>query len=104
MPELADKLEAARAEVARLERIAATATCRDLGCNMVSLGGCNCGCMFQDDEGNAVPGQCSVPVNHCSRCGDCDYGENGDAREARRYCHEQWGSEFPPAELGAPHD
>lgn len=80
MPELADKLEAARAELARLERIAATATCRDLGCDMVSLGGCNCGC---SDEAC-----CSVPVHTCSRCGDCDYGDNADAAEVRRRCKE----------------
>lgn len=91
MAELAEKLDAARAEVARLERIAATTTCRELGCNMVSLGGCNCGCMFEDDEGNPVPGQCSVPVNHCSHCGDCDYGDNEDARKYRLDCHERYG-------------
>lgn len=32
---------------------------------------------------------CSVPVNKCSRCGDCDYGENDDAREIRRQCAER---------------
>lgn len=91
MTELTDKLETARAEVARLERIAATATCRDLGCDMVNVGGANCGCMFMDDQGNPLPGQCSVPVNSCSRCGDCDYSENDEARETRSYCHERWG-------------
>lgn len=98
MAELADKLEAARAEVTRLERQAMHATCTELGCNMVSLGGCNCGCMFTDDEGHALPGQCSVPVNHCSRCGDCDYGDNDDARSVRSYCHERWGTPQPPAQ------
>lgn len=74
---LAEQLEEARAEVARLERIAATATCRDLGHDWQSLGGASCGC---DD------GLCSVPVNHCSRCGDCDYGENADADDVRAKC------------------
>ena len=62
---LADQLQAARAEVARLERIAA-------------------------DEGLLTwPGCCSVPVHKCTRCGDCDYGENGDADEVRRLCKEK---------------
>lgn len=45
-----------------------------------SIGGCNAGC----DE---VCG-CSVPVNTCTRCGDCDYGENADAEQIRRLCEE----------------
>jgi hypothetical protein len=83
MPELRDRIEATRAELARLERQAAHATCAEIGCNMVSTGGCNCGC---DSE---LMGACSVPVNHCTRCGDCDYGENNDATEIRRRCAER---------------
>jgi len=90
MGELAEKLEAARADVARLERIAATANCRELGCDMQSIGGCNCGCEFQDGE-IVVPGACSVPVLACTRCGDCDYGDNDEARETRADCHERYG-------------
>lgn len=41
---------------------------------------CNAGC---DDNC-----QCSVPVNVCARCGDCDYGDNADAIEIRRHCAE----------------
>lgn len=84
MPELADKLEAARAEVARLERIAASATCAELGHDWVSLGGCNCGC-----HENAA---CSIPVNECRRCGECDYGDNDDARAIKDGCdcREPW--------------
>ncbi len=78
MPNLSDQIEAARAEVARLERIAATATCRELGCDMQSVGGCNAGC----DENCS----CSVPVNKCTRCGDCDYGDNVEAAETKRQC------------------
>ena len=85
---LADRLEAARAEVARLERIAATATCRELGCNMQHAGGANCGCMLTDDEGNETPGSCSVPVHKCGRCGDCDYGENAEATEVKARCED----------------
>lgn len=86
MPALADQLAAARAEVARLERIAATATCREIGCDMQSVGGCNAGC---GEDGCA----CSVPVHTCTRCGDCDYGENEDAIEVRRRCAERRGWE-----------
>jgi hypothetical protein len=74
---LAEELEAARAEVARLERIATTATCREMGCNMKHSGGMNCGC-----DG----GCCSVPVYVCTRCGDSDYGDNLEALERRTAC------------------
>lgn len=72
-----DKLADARAEVARLERIAAAAPCRAVGCDMQSIGGMWCGC-----EGGA----CSVPVLQCTRCGDCDYGDNAEAAEKRAAC------------------
>lgn len=48
------------------------------GHDMQSIGGCNAGC--GDDC------SCSVPVNVCSRCGVCDYGDNDDAREIRAQC------------------
>jgi hypothetical protein len=83
---LAERLEAARAEVAHLERLAATATCRELGCDMKHVGGANCGCMFADDEGNELPGCCSIPVLKCTRCGDCDYGQNPEAAEVKERC------------------
>jgi hypothetical protein len=77
---LAEQLEIARAEVTRLERQAAAATCAELGRHdWQSTGGCNCGC---------EDGICSVPVNHCTRCGDCDYGDNEEARDVRRHCAE----------------
>jgi len=44
------------------------------------IGGCNAGC------GNDCA--CSVPVHECRRCGDCDYGDNAEAVEARRRCAE----------------
>jgi hypothetical protein len=74
---LAKQIADAKAEVARLERIAQTATCSDLGHDWKSMGGANCGC----DEGH-----CSVPVHECSRCGDCDYGENEWAGRQREAC------------------
>lgn len=86
MPELADKLENARAEVARLERLAATATCTEIGHDWKCLGGANCGCHEW-----AV---CSVPVHECTRCRACDYGDNEDARDQIGRCEfkvpEQW--------------
>lgn len=46
-----------------------------------SRGGCNAGC-HKDC-------QCSVPVHECTRCGDCDYGQNEEADEVRRECRER---------------
>lgn len=48
------------------------------GHDMQSTGGCNAGC--DPDCG------CSVPVHRCTRCGDCDYGENPEAIEIRQAC------------------
>ena len=64
--------------LSRLERLAASATCADLGHDWHSLGGCNCGCHEEVC--------CSVPVNECARCKDCDYGDNAEATEIRRLC------------------
>jgi hypothetical protein len=86
MPELADKLEEARAEVARLERLAATATCIEIGHDWKYLGGANCGCHEW--------ACCSVPVHECARCKACDYGDNKYARDHISRCDlkvtEQW--------------
>lgn len=79
---LAEQLEDARAEVARLERLAVSATCAELGHDWHSTGGCNAGC-DPDYCG------CSVPVNECRRCGDCDYGENDEANRIRIRCAER---------------
>lgn len=100
MSELMEKLEAARAEVARLERVAATGTCREIGCDVRSIGGANCGCEFYDGE-HPCKGQCSVPVLKCTRCGDCDYGENDEAEEKRASCREKmpWATEYPCCHL-----
>jgi hypothetical protein len=78
MPELADKIADAKAELERLERLAASATCADLGHDWQSIGGCNAGC-----DPNC---SCSVPVNECTRCKDCDYGQNEEAAQVRRDC------------------
>lgn len=75
---LADQIADARATLDRLEHQAAGATCVELGHNWQSTGGCNCGC--HEDA------SCSVPVNICTRCKDCDYGDNREAREIRERC------------------
>lgn len=43
-----------------------------------SVGGANAGC--------GEDCFCSVPVHECSRCGECDYGENDEASEIRSAC------------------
>lgn len=75
------KLEAAKDEVARLERMVAVAPCAEVGHRWVSIGGANAGCEIGADICN-----CSVPVNVCEICGDCDYGENVEADEIRAEC------------------
>lgn len=52
-----------------------------------SRGGCNAGCC----DGCA----CSVPVHECTRCGDCDYGQNEEARAVITEC---WRRNGKPAE------
>ena len=76
---LAQELADAEARVERVKREMASATCAEVGHLWISLGGCNCGC---------VDGACSVPVNECARCKDCDYGDNLDADKTRARCAE----------------
>lgn len=78
MTNLAERIEDARAEIRRLERLAASATCADLGHAWKSIGGSNAGC----NDTCA----CSVPVHECARCGDCDYGDNAEAEMVRTTC------------------
>jgi hypothetical protein len=78
---LADQLEAAKAEVSRLERIAAAATCAEVGHRWVCLGGRNAGC---EEMGKDC--SCSVPVYECAACKDCDYGDNAEARDVLAKC------------------
>lgn len=55
------------------------------GCdhNWVLAGGTNCGCF----DGSC----CSVPVYGCTKCGDCDYGDNEESRKQRAECKEpEW--------------
>jgi hypothetical protein len=78
--ELEDRLEVARAEVARIEREIAQGPCREHGHDWQSYGGCNAGC--------SPDCCCSVPVNACTKCGDCDYGDNDEADQVRKNCKE----------------
>lgn len=77
---ITDRLEAAKAEVARIEREIAAAPCKEVGHRWKSIGGANCGCKG---------GNCSVPVYECTVCKDCDYGENAEAAEKRKACAEE---------------
>lgn len=45
------------------------------------IGGTNAAC----DLGLKDCG-CSVPVNECEKCGDCDYGQNDEADQVREAC------------------
>jgi hypothetical protein len=65
-------------ESARLKRAIASAPCAEVGHRWKFVGGCNACC---SDECN-----CSVPVHECEVCGDCDYGENEEAREIIAKC------------------
>lgn len=38
---------------------------------------------------NCKGGGCSFPVYECEVCGDCDYGDNDEAREIDRECQER---------------
>jgi hypothetical protein len=81
---LANELREAEANVEALKRRIAAATCAQIGeHDWKSVGGCNAGC---DDDCC-----CSVPVHACTRCGDCDYGQNKWADETRAKCREKRG-------------
>ena len=87
MGALAERLDAARAEVARLEQEARVATCVEYGKHRWrSIGGRNAGCGTPDCC-------CSVQVNECEVCGACDYGENEEAAATVARCEYAAGSE-----------
>jgi hypothetical protein len=80
--DLAEQLRDAEARVEHLKRRAAAATCVEMGeHDWVQIGGCNAGC--HDDPSTCG---CSVPVHECSRCKDCDYGENPEAERIVAHC------------------
>lgn len=75
---LTDQLEAAQAEVERIKRQIAGAPCVEVGHRWKHIGGCNAGC---DPDC-----YCSIPVHKCEVCGQCDYGDNAEAREVLAEC------------------
>lgn len=77
---LQDELAKLEAEAARLRREIAAGPCRDHGHDWKFYGGRNAGC--GPDCG------CSIPVYICSKCGDCDYGDNDEANQKRADCEE----------------
>ncbi|MBD8549872.1 hypothetical protein [Sphingomonas sp. CFBP 8764] len=81
MTDLVADISAAEARVDQLRRQLTASTCREVGCDMQSYGGMNAGC--GDGCG------CSIPVNVCTRCGDCDYGDNARAVTTRAECAER---------------
>lgn len=64
----------------------------EAGHDMRHVGGCNAGCHAER--------ACSVPVHTCARCGDCDYGDNEEARQVRAGCAVLRGD--PAERFGAP--
>ena len=77
---LLTQLSEAEARVEQLRREVAAGPCREFGHDWQSSGGRNAGC--------APDCCCSVPVNICTKCTDCDYGENDEARAVVRQCEE----------------
>ena len=69
-----------RKELEALEQSAKSESCLKLGHDWIFSGGKNCGC---------VDGDCSVPVHKCSRCGDCDYGDNAEADRLKESCFQR---------------
>lgn len=78
-PNLSEQLADAEAMVLRLKERIEGATCAEAGHVWKHIGGKNADC-GEDGCG------CSVPVHTCERCGDCDYGDNTWASEARDNC------------------
>jgi hypothetical protein len=72
------QLEAAEAEAARIRREIAQGPCREFGHDWRHHGGANAVCDLECS--------CSVPVHVCSKCGDCDYGQNPEAEQKRAEC------------------
>lgn len=75
-------LAEAEANVEQIKRQIAKASCAEAGCDMRHVGGVNACCELERDCA------CSVPLHECSRCGDCDYGDNDEAAETRKHCAE----------------
>lgn len=78
MDDLLERLARAEAEATALRREVQQGPCRQYGHDWQPTGGANAGCC----EDCA----CSVPVHVCSKCGDCDYGDNEWADQTKAEC------------------
>lgn len=54
-------------------------SCELIGHEWEPAGGANASC-------GAPNCQCSIPVKECRICGNCDYGDNEEARVVRERC------------------
>lgn len=79
---LDDQLAEAEARVEEIKRQIRTGPCAQNGHDWRSDGGCNASCDLAADGGCG----CSVPVHVCSKCGDCDYGQNAEAEQIGETC------------------
>lgn len=75
---LYEELAQTEAKVEALRKQIAQGPCKEFGHTWVFYGGRNAGCS------NAC--QCSIPVNICSKCAECDYGDNKEAIQIREDC------------------
>jgi hypothetical protein len=73
-----EEIAATEAKLEQLRRRAAAAPCAEVGHRWKHIGGANAGCGPDCD--------CSIPVHRCDVCGDCDYGDNDEAREKLAAC------------------
>lgn len=80
--DLSAELAEAESVVNRLRLEIKQGPCRQYGHTWKHVGGCNAGCELDKDC------SCSVPVHECTKCGDCDYGENEEADRIRAKCAE----------------
>lgn len=80
MTDLLAELAATEDRAEALRRAIRQGPCREYGHAWEFYGGRNAGC---GDGCN-----CSVPVNMCNKCGDCDYGDNAEADQIRQHCAE----------------
>lgn len=78
--DLLEKLSSLESEAAAVRRQIAQGPCIQYGHSWKMLGGRNVSCSRDC--------QCSVSVNICEKCGDCDYGENDELAEVRARCEE----------------
>lgn len=80
---LESQLAEAEALAEHLRREIAQGPCRNYGHDWQFSGGANAGCDSRNGDNCCA---CSVPVHTCTKCGDCDYGDNAEADEVRCDC------------------